>query len=62
MNKETRSCVGRDDELEVIEQLLDGTCAGEARFLLVAGEPGIGKTRMLAELTTVSPVRSIEIP
>ena len=42
--------VGREQELEVIEQLLEGTCAGDARFLVVSGEPGIGKTRILGEL------------
>jgi ATP/maltotriose-dependent transcriptional regulator MalT len=42
--------VGREHELELVEQLLEGTCAGEARFLFVAGEPGIGKTRLLADL------------
>ena len=30
--------------------MLEGTCAGQARFLFVAGEPGIGKTRLLADL------------
>ena len=44
------SVVGRERELEVVEQLLDGACAGEARILCVAGEPGIGKTRLLAEV------------
>jgi DNA-binding CsgD family transcriptional regulator len=45
-----RPLVGRERELELIEELLEGTCAGEGRFLFVTGEPGIGKTRLLAEL------------
>ena len=45
-----RPLVGREHELELVEQLLDETCAGEARFLFISGEPGIGKTRLLAEL------------
>jgi DNA-binding CsgD family transcriptional regulator len=45
-----RPFVGRERELELIEELLEGTCAGDARFLFVGGEPGIGKTRLLAEL------------
>jgi DNA-binding CsgD family transcriptional regulator/tetratricopeptide (TPR) repeat protein len=45
-----RPFVGRERELELIEELLEGTCAGDARFLFVAGETGIGKTRLLAEL------------
>jgi ATP/maltotriose-dependent transcriptional regulator MalT len=50
MTNHARPFVGREPELELIEQMLDGTCAGEARFLLVSGEAGIGKTRLLAEL------------
>jgi DNA-binding NarL/FixJ family response regulator len=42
--------VGRMAELELVERMLDGTSAGEARFLFVSGEPGIGKTRLLSEL------------
>jgi predicted ATPase len=40
--------VGRADELA----RLDGALAGEApRVLLVGGEAGVGKTRLLAEFT-----------
>ena len=42
--------VGRIAELELVERMLEGTSAGEARFLFVSGEPGIGKTRLLGEL------------
>jgi DNA-binding CsgD family transcriptional regulator len=45
-----RPIVGRERELEYVEHLLEGTCAGEPRFLFVTGEPGIGKTRLLVEL------------
>jgi DNA-binding CsgD family transcriptional regulator/tetratricopeptide (TPR) repeat protein len=47
---QARPFVGRERELELVEQLLEGTCAGAARFLLVTGEPGIGKSRLLAAL------------
>jgi DNA-binding NarL/FixJ family response regulator len=50
MTDQARPFVGREGELELIEQLLEGTCAGAARFLFVRGEPGIGKSRLLAEL------------
>ena len=42
--------VGRMAELELVERMLEGMSAGEARFLFVSGEPGIGKTRLLSEL------------
>jgi DNA-binding NarL/FixJ family response regulator/tetratricopeptide (TPR) repeat protein len=47
---QARPLVGRERELELVEQLLEGTCAGAARFLVVTGEPGIGKSRLLTEL------------
>jgi DNA-binding CsgD family transcriptional regulator len=39
--------VGRDAFLSVIERRLAGAAAGEGRLLFVAGEAGIGKTRLL---------------
>ena len=39
--------VGRDAELEQIEQLLTAARAGEAVALVVEGEPGVGKTALL---------------
>ncbi|MCA1841957.1 MAG: AAA family ATPase [Actinobacteria bacterium] len=45
-----RVFVGRDDELERLSRLWKETAAGERRVALLAGEPGIGKTRLAAEL------------
>src|SRR5919198_1380178 len=42
--------VGRDAELQRIERLLDGLGRRSAAVLALVGEPGIGKTRLLAEL------------
>jgi DNA-binding SARP family transcriptional activator len=42
---------GRRAELDELRQALARTLAGEARIVLVAGEPGIGKTRLAEELT-----------
>ena len=42
--------VGREDELAELEALLDETAAaGRLRCALLVGEPGIGKSRLLAE-------------
>ena len=43
----TGDLVGRTDELAALERLLAG---GGARSVSVTGDPGIGKTRLLAEL------------
>ena len=45
-----RIFVGRDGELERLGQLWKEVTAGEMRVALLAGEPGVGKTRLAAEL------------
>jgi DNA-binding NarL/FixJ family response regulator len=42
--------VGRETELESLDRTLDALDHGSAACLTVEGEPGIGKTRLLAEL------------
>lgn len=42
--------VGRDDDLGRLAQLWKEAAAGERRVALLAGEPGVGKTRLAAEL------------
>jgi DNA-binding CsgD family transcriptional regulator len=44
--------VGRHREIEALCTALDAACAGGGRLVLLAGEPGIGKTRTALELTT----------
>jgi DNA-binding SARP family transcriptional activator len=41
--------VGRDDQLAVLDAVLAGARSGRGRVTLVAGEPGIGKTRLAEE-------------
>lgn len=41
--------VGRSTELALLQQLLDGARAGRAATVLVGGDPGIGKSSLLAE-------------
>ncbi len=43
--------VGRAAPLQVVDRALAGTAAGRGRVVLVAGEPGIGKTRLAEEAT-----------
>jgi len=42
--------VGRETELGRLEGLLQGALRGEGRVVFVSGEPGIGKTALIAEL------------
>ncbi len=43
--------VGRHAHIRTIDQALAGTSTGHGRLVLVAGEPGIGKTRLAQEAT-----------
>ena len=42
--------LGRARELDALRAWLDQACAGEGRLVLVVGEAGIGKTRLVQEL------------
>jgi len=46
--------VGRDEPLAQLTELLDIARAGRGRVAFVVGEPGIGKSRLLAELKRVA--------
>src|SRR5262245_45684922 len=46
----TGQFVGRTHELAVLHEALDQSFAGHGRTVLLAGEPGIGKTRLTTEL------------
>ena len=46
--------VGRDEPLQRLSALLDAVRAGRGRAALILGEPGVGKSRLLAELRTAN--------
>ncbi|MDQ5854899.1 MAG: AAA family ATPase, partial [Actinomycetota bacterium] len=46
----SRIFIGRDDELGRLGQLWKEASAGQRRVAFIAGEPGVGKTRLAAEL------------
>jgi DNA-binding SARP family transcriptional activator/tetratricopeptide (TPR) repeat protein len=48
--QERSAFVGRGDELEVLRAAWRDARAGRRRLVLVAGEPGIGKTRLTSEV------------
>ena len=50
--------VGRDAFLTLIEVRLADAAAGSGRLLLVAGEAGIGKTRLLGVIGRLRPAAS----
>ena len=50
-----RPLVGRDREVSQLDAAVAGLAAGRGGVLLVVGEPGIGKTRLLAEARARTP-------
>jgi DNA-binding CsgD family transcriptional regulator len=51
--------VGRDDLLVLADRRLDDVTAGRGQFLLLAGEAGIGKTRLLAAIRRKAEARGL---
>jgi predicted ATPase len=42
--------IGQDDELRLLDDALAGSAFGKGGLVLVTGEPGIGKSRLVREL------------
>src|SRR3954471_22715287 len=45
---ESRGLLGRDSEIEMLDRLLDTVRAGRSAVLVLRGEPGVGKSALLA--------------
>lgn len=54
--------VGREKELAYLVQLCDAVRAGLGRGVLIVGEPGIGKTRLIAEWKAAVEAEKLPIP
>jgi class 3 adenylate cyclase/tetratricopeptide (TPR) repeat protein len=50
LRSEATPLLGRDEELDLLLRLWQEAKAGEGRVVLISGEPGIGKSRLTAEL------------
>jgi len=50
----TSQFIGRQHELTLIWNQYKVACTGSARVVLLSGEPGIGKTRLLEEFTALA--------
>jgi ABC-type transport system substrate-binding protein len=53
--------VGREKEMAELQRRLHAALAGECEFVIVAGEPGIGKTRLVDELKNLARARRIRV-
>jgi ABC-type transport system substrate-binding protein len=53
--------IGRTKELAELQQRLNAVIAGECQFVVVSGEPGVGKTRLLDEIENLARARKITV-
>lgn len=44
--------IGRQEELVILTNALDDAISGQGRIVMLAGEPGIGKTRIAHEMVS----------
>ena len=51
--------IGREKEFAELQRRLNSAITGDCQFAVVAGEPGIGKTRLLEELKKLVSMRKI---
>jgi predicted ATPase len=57
----SQTFVGRDKEMETLIAALDDAVAGRGRLVMLAGEPGIGKTRLAQELARKAQERECKV-
>ncbi len=53
--------VGREEQLAVLAETFAGAAGGHGRLVLVAGEPGIGKTRLAEEAARRAAERGVRV-
>ena len=56
-----RIFVGREREMAELMAFLDSSMAGQGRLVMLAGEPGIGKTRTATELASKAQERGAQV-
>ena len=53
--------IGRDEELSALQERLQLALTGECQLVVVGGEAGSGKTRMLQELEALARARQVQV-
>lgn len=54
VSQQDRTFIGRQQELEILSSALNAALSGKSQLVMVAGEPGIGKTRLSQELAALA--------
>jgi ABC-type oligopeptide transport system substrate-binding subunit len=53
--------IGREKELSELQKRLNAAINGECQFVVVQGEPGVGKTRVLDEIENLARARKLPV-
>src|SRR5215831_3425233 len=53
--------IGRAEEMAALRAAIDAALGGQASLVMVAGEPGIGKTRLAEEAGTYARLRGAQV-
>ena len=53
--------VGRGEEMDQLKRALTQVFSGEGRVVLIEGEPGVGKTRLVEQLVTYARLRGAQV-
>ncbi|MCK5310048.1 MAG: AAA family ATPase, partial [Thermoplasmata archaeon] len=53
--------IGRDEELNKLKQSLDNAIAGNGSTVFIAGEAGIGKTRLVSEIIKEAEAKNVQL-
>ena len=57
----TSPFIGREKEMAELQRRLHAAIAGECEFVVLAGEPGIGKSRLVDELKSLARARRVRV-
>ena len=57
----TSAFIGRQPEMDVLSAALDSASSGRGQVVMLAGEPGIGKTRLAHELTILATAKGATV-
>ncbi|HKC25737.1 MAG TPA: ABC transporter substrate-binding protein, partial [Thermoanaerobaculia bacterium] len=53
--------IGREKEIAELQRRLHGAVSGECQLVVIAGEPGIGKSRLVEQLVSLAHARKIRV-
>src|SRR5947209_6035491 len=53
--------IGRTEEMDLLRTSLDSACAGGGRTIVISGEAGVGKSRLVREMETVAREAGLQV-